>query len=986
MAPLVSLRGALRICSVLGLILSLFSVSAQPSLPPPGQHPPGSVNRLEDLPAGRFRSTLANLPLAVRERALGRLRGFHFTDLDLESLQVDAEGGVFYADVFQVEPVPVAATTEPVIAEAAVPVNPFPAGLIFHSRPGAPNVLFLDFDGENVTGTQWNSSLGRTTIPAVAFSTDTNFTTFSDSEQVAIKRIWERIAEDYAAFNIDVTTERPATFTTRTAQALITRNTDADGAANPSSTAGGVAYVNVFATTSYATYRPAWIYFNNLASAESYIAEAASHEIGHNMGLSHDGTTAGSEYYGGHGTGDTSWGPLMGTGYNRNVSQWCKGEYYLANNTQDDLAIIAGKVTYRADDHGNIFTAATALVVQGGTNVTSTTPETDWGNINPANKGVIERNTDVDVFSFTTGSGAMTLTVRPWIMPSGSQTRGGNLDVITELFDQAGVLLATNNPETTTSATIQTNLTDGVYYLRIRNAGTGSPLATTPTGYTSYGSVGQYFISGTLTPSAVLIPPQAHLQVADLTQPGFATRTFTVTYTDNVAIQAASLSSGDVRITGPNGYNRLAVLVSVDVPGDGTPRVVTYAATAPDNTSWTLADNGLYTIRMETNQVADTEGAWVAGGDLGHFTVSIPRTIYSENFDANPGWTLDPLWQYGAPLYTDGGPTGGYTGTNVVGYNLSGNYENNLAAKFATTPAIDCSGAASLTLRFYRWLGLLGGDTANIQVSTNGTDWTDLWSAGAEVLDNGWQAVQYPLPSWVDGSPTLRLRWGMASNRSKNDLGWNIDDIEILSSTTIDTNPPVQLTAVASPSGWGTVTPGTGSYPAGSSVDLLATPATYYRFYRWTGGATGQTNAISLTLVSNTTVTAEFKEVLTTNYPTPYWWLASCGYTNNFEAVVAQIGANGMALWQSWIAGLDPADPTSQLRLRIRNLEMFSGLALDWGTISGRVYTVEWSTNVNGYYIPLSGATNLPWTVTGFTNTSGLKTPAAHYRLRVTQP
>mgnify|MGYP001765422319 CR=1 FL=1 len=36
------------------------------------------------------------------------------------------------------------------------------------------------------------------------------------------------------------------------------------------------------------------------------------------MGLSHDGT-ASQAYYGGHGTGDISWGPLMGTGYDRNV-------------------------------------------------------------------------------------------------------------------------------------------------------------------------------------------------------------------------------------------------------------------------------------------------------------------------------------------------------------------------------------------------------------------------------------------------------------------------------------------------------------------------------------------------------------------------------------------------------------------------------------------------------------------------------------------
>ena len=179
--------------------------------------------------------------------------------------------------------------SEPVAAQAALPVTPFPDSLIFHSKPGSSNILFINFSGETVSNTAWNTSLGRTSVAAVPFSTDSDDTTFSDAEQTAIKRIWQRISEDYAPFEIDVTTERPATFTARTAHALITRSTDSTGAANPSSTGGGVGYVNVFGGAAYAKYRPSWIYFNNLSANESYIAEAASHEIGHNLGLSHDG-------------------------------------------------------------------------------------------------------------------------------------------------------------------------------------------------------------------------------------------------------------------------------------------------------------------------------------------------------------------------------------------------------------------------------------------------------------------------------------------------------------------------------------------------------------------------------------------------------------------------------------------------------------------------------------------------------------------------
>ena len=286
-----------------------FSLAPSTRSPPIGarQFHPGNVRQAQDLPPGRFRERLANLPEAARLRALEWLRDFHFTELDLHSLHIDASGGIFYADTFTLQATPVPSADEPVIGAAAIPITPFPANLKFHSRPGSPNVLYLNFAGETITSGEWTNEVGRGSIPAVACSTDADYSTYSDTEQLAIKQIWQRAVEDYAPFDIDVTTERPATFTTRTAHALITRNTDANSDPNPYSSSGGVAYVNVFASSSYATYRPAWIYFNNLGNDESYIAEATAHEIGHNLGLSHDGRTDGTEYYGSHGSGDTSW-------------------------------------------------------------------------------------------------------------------------------------------------------------------------------------------------------------------------------------------------------------------------------------------------------------------------------------------------------------------------------------------------------------------------------------------------------------------------------------------------------------------------------------------------------------------------------------------------------------------------------------------------------------------------------------------------------
>jgi hypothetical protein len=780
---------------------------------PPAFFPAGAERRLEDLPPGPFRDRLAQLPPESRGRAMEWLRGFSFPAADVASLHVDAHGGICYGCHFHGNhhhgedagggtDAGTENSDEPRVALAAVPISPFPASLVFQSRPGAPNVIYLNFAGETVSGTAWNDSLARSSIPALPFSTDSDHTTFSDAEQLAIQRIWQRMAEDFAPFNVNVTTARPSTFTTRTAMALITRNTDANGAANPASTAGGVAYVNVFARSDFAKYRPAWVYHNNLSNNESLIAEAASHEVGHNLGLSHDGTST-QEYYGGHGsTSDPlSWGPIMGAGYNRNVSQWSKGEYLNANNPEDDLSIIVGKLGYRTDDHGGTPASATPLAITNGTQIVSTTPQNDPTNSNPANKGVIERNSDVDVFSFVTGSGTVRLQVDPWIQPAG--TRGGNLHLWIELYNEAGSLVASHRPTDRTHAWIETNLVQGRYYLYVKNTGVGAPTASPSTGYTVYGSIGQYFMSGFVqNASGFVEPPVAELQsVPPLEQAGQASKSFTVAYVDNVAIDVSTLGTGDIRVTGPNGYDRIASFVSVNNPGNGTPRSATYQIGPPAGSVWLPQHNGTYTVSIEAGEVGDVEGAFVAAGELGQFVVSVPLVYFFANMDANPGWSLDTGWQYGKPNYSSGGPPAAFTGTNIIATNLSGNYPNNTPARYATTPLINTTGATSLTLRFRRWLGMRNIDTATIQASADGGgSWVTLWSSSANVSDSSWQLVQYALPSHLAGSANLRLRWGLTAGGSggrPSAVGWNIDDVELLGAGTLDTDPPAATLSIS---------------------------------------------------------------------------------------------------------------------------------------------------------------------------------------------
>jgi hypothetical protein len=96
---------------------------------------------------------------------------------------------------------------------------------------------------------------------------------------------------------------------------------------------------------------------------------------------------------------------------------------------------------------------------------------------------------------------------------------------------------------------------------------------------------------------------------------------FTVTYKDNQAVSVSTLDGNDIRVTGPNGFSQLAQLVSVNAATDGKVRTARYRITPPGG-SWDSADDGVYTVSMQANQVSDPRGNFVAAGVLGTFNVN----------------------------------------------------------------------------------------------------------------------------------------------------------------------------------------------------------------------------------------------------------------------------------------------------------------------------------------------------------------------------
>jgi hypothetical protein len=189
--------------------------------------------------------------------------------------------------------------------------------------------------------------------------------------------------------------------------------------------------------------------------------------------------------------------------------------------------------------------------------------------------------------------------------------------------------------------------------------------------------------------------------------------------------------------------------------------------------------------------VANDGGVPPEGGDSNIATVTInvttvPQVVHSWTLDSNPGWAVEGQWAFGQPM--GGGshardPLSGHTGSNVYGYNLAGDYGNNMLCRCLTTTAIDLSRSGNTVLKFWRWLGVEGGgfDHAGVQVSADGVNWFSIWEhTGAAINEAAWSQKSYDISAIADHQSTVFVRWTMGTTDGGVTYpGWNIDDVEI---------------------------------------------------------------------------------------------------------------------------------------------------------------------------------------------------------------
>jgi hypothetical protein len=344
-----------------------------------------------------------------------------------------------------------------------------PTGVpVLNSLPGAGHTLFLDFDGNVQPDLSYEDLAGvrRTrTVTSPAFDLDGNPADFNPAEVAAIKDVFQRVAEDYLPFNVNVTTVDPGGYPDGVAFHIVVGGSHRDWYA-PDLPVGGAPTgfcpeIGSFTESGFPNVCFVWP--ADVGNDLARIGNLISHEAGHGFGLRHQSLyDAAGNLITPYNPGTADRLPIMGPSGGAARSTWYYGPTDLGpNDIQDDLAVLYGVLGYRPDDYD-----------------TDSPPALDTTGNRFLIYGRISRPTDVDAFTVTTAGGRLTVNV-------GVAGVSPNLDARVQLLAPDGSVVAAADPPDALAASVTALVPAGTYQIRVLSHG-------------GYADLGEYSVSGTV--------------------------------------------------------------------------------------------------------------------------------------------------------------------------------------------------------------------------------------------------------------------------------------------------------------------------------------------------------------------------------------------------------------------------------------------------------------------------------------------------------
>ena len=167
-----------------------------------------------------------------------------------------------------------------------------------------------------------------------------------------------------------------------------------------------------------------------------------------------------------------------------------------------------------------------------------------------------------------------------------------------------------------------------------------------------------------------------------------------------------------------------------------------------------------------------------------------------ESFESGFGdWSVDEgSWEAGTPI---SGPDTAYSGSNCVGTNLEGNYEEPADSRLISPPFLIPADSINAGVQYWHWYSFNNGDWGEVQISVDNGNWQTISPQFTNTSSGVWTNYYIALSAYAGSIVRIAFNFhsenylGGASDVS---TGWYIDQITFVGVAII----PVELVSFTS--------------------------------------------------------------------------------------------------------------------------------------------------------------------------------------------